>query len=113
MSENAMSDVKSPRMGSVWHRFGAAALVGIVGLCTATGVMAHDWKHKHKHGPYYYVPGPAYVVAPAPVVYAAPPRPVVVYPEPVYAPAYAVPVAPAYPAYPGGSVNLGINIPLR
>lgn len=106
-----MSDnVTNSRYESAVRAVAAAMIAGAVVLGATGSALAGDWK---KGRPYYYGPAPAYVVAPghyyapAPVVYAAPP-PMVVYPMPV---AYA----PAYPAYgpPGGSLSLGINLPLR
>jgi hypothetical protein len=89
-----------------------AAVAAGATLLGAVGAEAGEGRGK-KHRHYYYAPG--YVVAPpghvhyyapAPVYYA--PRPVMVYPAPVM-------YAPAYPVYgpPGGSVSLGINLPLR
>lgn len=102
-----------------WNRatlrvLGTAAIVGAVFLGSTGGAMAGNWK---KHGRYYYAPAPVYV-APAPVYYARPvyyappPPPVVVYPAPV---AYGPPAyyGPSYYGPPGGSVSLGINVPLR
>ena len=93
-----------------------AAGAAILGAATvAEAGEGHGRKHRHHHhhdAPGFVVvpPGHVHYYAPAPIVYA--PRPVVVYPAPVmYTPAY-----PAYgPVYgsPGGSVNLGINLPLR
>lgn len=84
----------------------AAIVAGAAVLGAATVAEAgegHGKKHRHHHH-HHYAPG--YYYAPAPVYYA--PRPVVVYPAPVM-------YAPAYPVYgpPGGSVNLGISLPLR
>jgi hypothetical protein len=101
-----------------WNRatlrvLGTAAIVGTVVLGSTGGATAGNWK---KHGRYYYAPAPVYV-APAPVYYArpvyyAPPPPVVVYPAPV---AYGPPAyyGPSYYGPPGGSMSLGINVPLR
>lgn len=91
----------------------ATASAGAV-LLAATGAFAGDWKkgrgHKHHH---HYYESEVVVVRPARPVYYAP-RPVVVYPAPVY---YAPPVAyaPVYgPAYgPGGNLSIGVNVPLR
>ena len=89
----------------------AALVAGVAVVGTAAGAEAgegHGKKHRHYYAPGYVVvpPGHVHYYAPAPVYYA--PRPVVVYPAPVM-------YAPAYPDYgpPGGSVNLGINLPLR
>ncbi len=90
----------------------AALVAGVAVLGAAASAEAGEG-HGKKHRHYYYAPGYAAVppghvhyYAPAPVYYA--PRPVVVYPAPVM-------YAPAYPVYgsPGGSVNLGISLPLR
>ncbi len=88
------------------RRILAAFAVGAAVLGVAVNAEAgegHGKKHRHHHH-HYYAPG--YYFAPAPVYYA--PRPVMVYPAPVM-------YAPAYPVYgpPGGSVNLGISLPLR
>jgi len=98
---------------STLNRCLLAAMAGAVALGAAAGAQAGDGNGKRYQG--YY--GPAYVkvppghvryVAPAPVVYVAP-APVVVYPAPVaYVPAY-----PAYSAYPGGNLSIGLNLPLR
>jgi hypothetical protein len=94
---------------------GSLAVAGAV-MLTASVAMAGDWKkgrghYKHHHHHYY---DREYVVVkpPRPVYYA--PRPVVVYPAPVYAPpvAYAPPVyGPVYPR--GGNLSIGIDVPLR
>lgn len=90
----------------------AAVAAGVAILGAAGGAEAGEG-HGKKHRHYYYAPGyvavpPGHVhyYAPAPIVYAPPPM--VVYPAPVM-------YGPAYPAYgsPGGSVNLGISLPLR
>jgi|GEM_PF-589343 len=103
------NDVTRPRIASTLRALAATAMAGAV-MLGATGAMAGDWK---KGRPYYYAPGPYYAkvppghvhyYAPAPVYYAPPPM--VVYPAPV---AYA----PAYPVYPGGSLSLGLSVPLR
>jgi hypothetical protein len=92
---------------------GSLAIAGAV-MLTASAAMADDWKkgrghHKHYHQ-YYYDREVIVVQPPRPVYYA--PRPVVVYPAPVYAPPVAY--APAYgPAYPGGNLSIGVNVPLR
>lgn len=91
-----------------------AACVAVLGLA-GTAEAGDGWKKgRGYYAPGYY--GPAYVkvppghvryYAPAPVVYAVP-QPVMVYPAPVaYVPAY-----PAY-GYPGGSLSIGLNLPLR
>jgi len=90
----------------------AALVAGVALLGAAASAEAGEGRGK-KHRHYHYAPGyvavpPGHVhyYAPAPVYYA--PRPVMVYPAPVL-------YAPAYPVYgpPGGSVNLGISLPLR
>lgn len=87
---------------------GSLAVAGAV-MLTASAAMAGDWKKgrgHHKHHHYYYEPE-VIVVKPARPVYYAP-RPVVVYPAPVYA-------APVYgPTYPrGGNLSIGVDVPLR
>ncbi len=98
-----------------------AAMAGAVVLGAAAGAQAGDGNGKRYQGYYgpayvkvppghvrYVAPAPVVYVAPAPVAYAAP-APVVVYPAPVaYVPAY-----PAYGAYPGGNLSIGLNLPLR
>lgn len=92
---------------------GSLAMAGSV-MLTASAAMADDWKkgrghHKHHHDHYY--DREVVVVQPARPVYYAP-RPVVVYQAPAYAPPVAY--APAYgPAYPGGNLSIGVNVPLR
>ncbi|MDP1966995.1 MAG: hypothetical protein Q8K93_32900 [Reyranella sp.] len=86
-----------------------AAGAAIVGAATvAEAGEGRGKKHHHYYGSGYVKvpPGHVHYYAPAPFYYA--PRPVVVYPAPVM-------YAPAYPVYgpPGGSVNLGISLPLR
>jgi len=103
---------------STFNRWLLAAMAGAVALgAAAAGAQAGDGNGKRYqtyYGGYYapaYVkvpPGHVRYVAPAPVVYVAP-APVVVYPAPVaYVPAY-----PAYGAYPGGNLSIGLNLPLR
>ncbi len=91
-----------------------AFVAGLAALGAAASAEAGEGNGKKK-GRYYYAPdyvavppGHVHYYAPAPVYYAPAPRPVVVYPAPVM-------YAPAYPVYgsPGGSVNLGISLPLR
>jgi len=89
---------------------GSLAAAGAV-MLTASAAMAGDWKkgrghHKHHHHHHHY-DREVVVVQPPPRVYYAP-RPVAVYPAPVYAP----PMAYA-PAYPGGNLSIGVNVPLR
>lgn len=104
-------DVTRARIGSTLRALAATAMAGAV-MLGATSAMADDWKkrgHYYAPAPYYAkVPrGHVHYYAPAPVYYAPPPM--VVYPAPVaYAPAY-----PVYPAYPGGSLSLGLSVPLR
>lgn len=92
---------------------GSLAVAGAILLATPAA-MAGDWKkgrghHKH-HYHHYYDREVLVVPSPGRVYYA--PRPVVVYPAPVYAPPVAY--APAYgPAYPGGNLSIGVNVPLR
>lgn len=92
---------------------GSLAVAGTL-MLTASAAMAGDWKkgrghYKHHHDHYY--DRDVVIVQPPPRVYYAP-RPVVVYPAPVYAPPVAY--APAYgPAYPGGNLSIGVNVPLR
>lgn len=85
-------------------------------MFTASAAMAGDWKkgrghHKHHH---HHHDGEVIVVQPARPVYYAP-RPVVVYPAPVYAPPVAYAPAPVYgPVYPrGGNLSIGVDVPLR
>lgn len=88
---------------------GSLAVAGAV-MLTASAAMAGDWKKgrgHHKHHHYYYEPE-VIVVKPARPVYYAP-RPVVVYPAPVYAP--PVVYGPAYPR--GGNLSIGVDVPLR
>ena len=92
---------------------GSLAVAGAV-MLTASAAMAGDWKkgrghHKHHHH-HHYDRGVVYVPA-RPIYYA--PRPVVVYPAPVYAPpvAYAPVYGPAYPR--GGNLSIGVDVPLR
>jgi len=93
---------------------GSLAIAGAV-MLTTSAAMAGDWKKGRGHHHHEY-DGEVIFVKPARPVYYAPyyaPRPVVVYPAPVY---YAPPVAyaPAYgPAYPGGNLSIGVNVPLR
>ena len=82
---------------------GSLAMAGAV-MLTASAAVAGDWKkgrghHKHHHHHHH---GEVIVVEPARPVYYAP-RPVVVYPAPVY--------GPAYPR--GGNLSIGLDVPLR
>jgi hypothetical protein len=93
---------------------GSLAVAGAV-MLTASAAMAGDWKkgrghHKHRH--HHYYDREVVVVQPPPRVYYAP-RPVAVYPAPVYAPpvAYAPVYGPSYPR--GGNLSIGIDVPLR
>jgi hypothetical protein len=92
---------------------GSLAIAGAV-MLTASAAMADDWKKgrgHYKHYHHHYYDREVVFVQPARPVYYAP-RPVVVYPAPVYAPPVAY--APAYgPAYPGGNLSIGVNVPLR
>jgi hypothetical protein len=94
---------------------GSLAVAGAV-MLTASTAMAGDWKKgrgHHKHNHYYYYDREVVVVRPPrPVYYAPAPRPVVVYPAPVYAPpvAYAPMDGPVYPR--GGNLSIGVNVPL-
>ncbi|WP_425067255.1 hypothetical protein [Reyranella sp.] len=93
---------------------GSLAMASAV-MLTASAAMAGDWKKgrgHHKHHEHYYYDREVVVVQPPPRVYYAP-RPVVVYPAPVYAPpvAYAPVYGPAYPR--GGNLSIGIDVPLR
>lgn len=93
---------------------GSLAVAGAVTL-TASAAMAGDWKKgrgHHKHHHHHYYDREVVVVQPPPRVYYAP-RPVAVYPAPVYAPpvAYAPVYGPAYPR--GGNLSIGIDVPLR
>ncbi|MDP1747960.1 MAG: hypothetical protein Q8L22_00770 [Reyranella sp.] len=84
-----------------------AAILGLAGVAEAG--EGHGKKYRGYYGPGYVMVPPGHVryYAPAPVVYAVP-APVMVYPAPVaYVPAY-----PAY-GYPGGSLSIGLNLPLR
>ena len=87
-----------------------ACLTATVALGMASGAEAGEGhKYRGYYGPGYVMVPPGHVryIAPAPVVYAVP-APVMVYPAPVaYVPAY-----PAY-GYPGGSLSIGLNLPLR
>ncbi len=91
---------------------GSLAVAGAV-MLTTSAAMAGDWKkgrgHRHHH---HYHGGEVIVVQPARPVYYAP-RPVVVYPAPVYAPpvAYAPVYGPTYPR--GGNLSIGLDVPLR
>ncbi|MGQ3299251.1 hypothetical protein [Reyranella sp.] len=94
---------------------GSLAMASAV-MLTASVAMAGDWKkgrghHKHHHHHHHYDREVIVVPPPRPVYYA--PRPVVVYPAPVYAPpvAYAPVYGPAYPR--GGNLSIGIDVPLR
>jgi hypothetical protein len=93
----------------------ATASAGVV-LLAATTASAGDWKkgrgHGHKHHHHHYYDREVIVVRPARPVYYAP-RPVMVYPAPVYAPpvAYAPMYGPVYPR--GGNLSIGIDVPLR
>lgn len=98
------------RTGRRWHQGLAVALVGVLTVGAAGTALAHDddWKEwkRHRHNkPYVVVTPPVRYYVPPPVVYSPPvvyaPPPVVVYPEPVM----------SYPQ--GGSVNLGVTLPLR
>lgn len=103
------TDVTRARIGSTLRVLAATAVGGAV-LMAGTAAMAGEGR---KWRGYHY-PAPAYVVAPAPyyapppVLYVPPPQPIVVYPAPI---AYA----PAYPIYAprGGSLSIGLNVPLR
>ena len=93
---------------------GSLAMAGAV-MLTASAAMAGDWKKgrgHHKHHHHHYYDREVVVVRPPPRVYYAP-RPVAVYPVPVYAPpvAYAPVYGPAYPR--GGNLSIGIDVPLR
>lgn len=93
---------------------GSLVMAGAV-MFTASAAMAGDWKKgrgHHKHHHHHYYDRELIVVKPARPVYYAP-RPVVVYPAPVYAPpvAYAPVYGPAYPR--GGNLSIGIDVPLR
>lgn len=93
---------------------GSLAVAGAV-LLTASAAMAGDWKKgrgHHKHHHHHYYDREVVVVQPPGRVYYAP-RPVVVYPAPVYAPpvAYAPIYGPTYPR--GGNLSIGIDVPLR
>lgn len=93
---------------------GSLAVAGAV-ILTASAAMAGDWKKgrgHHKHHHHHYYDREVVVVQPPPRVYYAP-RPVAVYPAPVYAPpvAYAPVYGPSYP--PGGNLSIGIDVPLR
>lgn len=93
---------------------GSLAVVGAV-MLTASAAMAGDWKKgrgHHKHHHHHYYDREVVVVQPPPRVYYAP-RPVAVYPAPVYAPpvAYAPVYGPSYPR--GGNLSIGIDVPLR
>lgn len=91
---------------------GSLAMAGAV-MLTASAAMAGDWKKgrgHHKHHHHHYDREVVYVPA-RPIYYA--PRPVAVYPAPVYAPpvAYAPVYGPVYPR--GGNLSIGIDVPLR
>ena len=110
--EAAMRDPNKLPRGLNGRGILAAFVAGAALLGAAAGAEAGEG-HGKKHRHHYYAPGyvavpPGHVhyYAPAPVYHA--PRPVMVYPAPVM-------YAPAYPVYgpPGGSVNLGISLPLR
>lgn len=93
---------------------GSLAVAGAV-MLTASAAMAGDWKKgrgHHKHHHHHHYDREVVVVQPPPRVYYAP-RPVAVYPAPVYAPpvAYAPVYGPAYPR--GGNLSIGIDVPLR
>ena len=93
---------------------GSLAMAGAV-MLTASAAMAGDWKKgrgHHKHHHHHYYDREVVVVQPPPRVYYAP-RPVAVYPAPVYAPpvAYAPVYGPSYPR--GGNLSIGIDVPLR
>lgn len=93
---------------------GSLVMAGAV-MFTASAAMAGDWKKgrgHHKHHHHHYYDREVIVVKPARPVYYAP-RPVVVYPAPVYAPpvAYAPVYGPVYPR--GGNLSIGIDVPLR
>ncbi|MDP3243829.1 MAG: hypothetical protein Q8M69_25670 [Reyranella sp.] len=93
---------------------GSLAVAGAV-LLTASAAMAGDWKKgrgHHKHHHHHYYDREVVVVQPPGRVYYAP-RPVVVYPAPVYAPpvAYAPIYGPTYSR--GGNLSIGIDVPLR
>ena len=95
---------------------GSLAIAGAV-MLTASAAVAGDWKKgrgHHKHHHHHHDREVVYVPA-RPIYYA--PRPVVVYPAPVYAPpvAYAPVYGPVYgPAYPrGGNLSIGVDVPLR
>lgn len=93
---------------------GSLAVAGAILLATPAA-MAGDWKKgrgHHKHHHHHYYDREVVVVQPPPRVYYAP-RPVAVYPAPVYAPpvAYAPVYGPAYPR--GGNLSIGIDVPLR
>ena len=82
-----------------------AASVVLLGVAPAAEAgEGHGRKHRHHHHSY----APGYVAVPPGHVHYYAPAPVVVYPAPVM-------YGPAYPVYgsPGGSVNLGISLPLR
>ena len=90
---------------------GSVAIASAV-MLAGSAAMAGDWKkgrghHKHHH----YHGGEVVVVQPVRPVYYAP-RPVMIYPAPVYAPpvAYAPVYGPAYPR--GGNLSIGVNVPL-
>jgi hypothetical protein len=98
--------------GRRWRDNLAMALAAVAVFGVTGAALAHDddddWKerkHHHRSPPYYVVTPPPVVYVRPPVVYAPPP-PVVVYPAP----------AMSYPEYsgpPGGSLNLGVTVPLR
>jgi hypothetical protein len=105
-------DVRETRTGWQWRAGLAVALIGAIAVSATGAAWAHDddddWKPRKRHrhyAPYYVVVPPGHVryVAP-PVVYAPPP--VVVYPAPVMA-------YPDYAGPPGGSINLGVTLPMR
>jgi hypothetical protein len=107
------NDVREPRTARQWRVGLAVALIGAIVVGATGAARAHDddddWKPKKRHhhdAPYYVVVPPGHVryVAPPPVVYMPPP--VVVYPAPVMG-------YPDYSGPPGGSINLGVTVPLR